>query len=734
MTPQSALRAPQSEIAVVERPEIWLTVPEVEQLLSYADGAGKISRREIYRRINSGKYVARLLPERRARNGKAAAEIALSSLPADAQERYIAQRSDGELALAIAPPDKPLPPMPARLRGAAIPLTADGAADFVALRAAGRNTEATIGERRLQIVCEVKAALAGTRRRAGRTLIYERMAGCFGQAVNTLRNWLNRYQRGGSAALIPGYGHNRAIYHSIPEPLGRAIQAFYRNPQRPTIRQAMQRVVEPYCRARGIHRPNRTTIARFIERETGPSDRTAFRDGRRAWQENIMAKVRRDPRDLAVNEMWCADHRRFDFFVMSPDGKRVFRPWLTTYLDLASADFVGWCICEKPSSQSVALALRAGIIKRGVPRFLYHDNGKEFTAKRLGGPARLNAPPVDIHSPREEDLADHRRWPAALPPMLAHSDGAAVLDALGVERVIHALPYSSWSKPIEPMFYAFHRGWENMLPGYCGNSPEMRPEKLKREIAERALIYWDEFPELFCKFLAHWRSVPHGKMRDLSPNQYYERAGNAIRRASDNNLDLLMLKTERRRVQTNGIEVCGKLFLDNGIALMIGQWVLVWYDPNDLTHIVVRPEINPSVRIVVAHIGNASWHEMSEPYRRVLHIRRIQRERLQVVRSDDRESRDIEALDPVGANRMAAQNAADIRAREAGFELEPEPTSYLAAIKQAQRADKQAKKAAETAHNEFAGANSQGIFEQAKRNLAERGAVALPRRTEGAAG
>ena len=123
---------------------------------------------------------------------------------------------------------------------------------------------------------------------------------------------------------------------------------------------------------------------------------------------------------------------------------------------------------------------------------------------------------------------------------------------------------------------------------------------------------------------------------------------------------------------------------------------------------------------------------MSEPYRRVLHIRRIQRERLQVVRSDDRESRDIEALDPVGANRMAAQNAADIRAREAGFELEPE--SDLAAIKRAQRADKASEKAAETAHNEAAAESSRAIFEQAKRNLAERGAVALPRRTEGAAG
>ena len=94
MTPRDSAARIVQPVEVVARPEIWLTFAEVAQLVSYQDGVGAISIREVQVRVKEGRYVAHKSDEK-GRNGQRIRKIALRSLPEDAQARYIASQSDG---------------------------------------------------------------------------------------------------------------------------------------------------------------------------------------------------------------------------------------------------------------------------------------------------------------------------------------------------------------------------------------------------------------------------------------------------------------------------------------------------------------------------------------------------------------------------------------------------------------------------------------------------------------
>ena len=112
--------------------------------------------------------------------------------------------------------------------------------------------------------------------------------------------------------------------------------------------------------------------------------RMYFRNGDKAFSDKCLPYVERLYDDLHANDVWIADNHTFDFFTAGKDGK-VRRLYLTAFLDAKSGAMMGWNLTYAPSGDSTLLALRHGILRCGVPKAVYFDNGSEFLVSDIGG-------------------------------------------------------------------------------------------------------------------------------------------------------------------------------------------------------------------------------------------------------------------------------------------------------------------------------------------------------------
>jgi transposase InsO family protein len=158
------------------------------------------------------------------------------------------------------------------------------------------------------------------------------------------------------------------------------------------------------------------------------------------------------------------DHRVLDLHCLVPvrGGWKLARPWITAAIDMRTRKWLGWLLCEVPSSDSIATVLKQVFLAHGLPKGLYWDNGRDFRCRWLeGGRER------DRTSSRIDELP--RRW-------------MGVLESLGV-RVHHAIVRNARAKLIEPNFGRM-ADFERMLPEYCGNFPGTRPENFDKMVRD----------------------------------------------------------------------------------------------------------------------------------------------------------------------------------------------------------------------------------------------------------
>jgi len=172
-------------------------------------------------------------------------------------------------------------------------------------------------------------------------------------------------------------------------------------------------------------------------------------------------------RDLAATramEFIVMDHRTLDCFALIPirGGWRIGRPWITCALDMASRRWLGWVMCEVPSSDSIASVLKKVIFQHGIPEAVLWDNGRDFRSHFLEGQRLRTSEPHRIG-----DLGDTMR---------------GVLTTLGI-RVHHSIVKRARAKLIEPAFVAT-ANFDRTLPSWVGNRPQARPERLAEMVRQ----------------------------------------------------------------------------------------------------------------------------------------------------------------------------------------------------------------------------------------------------------
>ncbi|MCL2697926.1 MAG: Mu transposase C-terminal domain-containing protein [Oscillospiraceae bacterium] len=181
---------------------------------------------------------------------------------------------------------------------------------------------------------------------------------------------------------------------------------------------------------------------------------TLCRKGEKALKDQHCPYTERLYDDLEANDVWVGDNHTFDFITEGEHGKR-HRLYLTAFIDVKSGVIVGFNITENPSSYSTLLALRDGILKYGLPKIIYVDNGSEFTTHDIGGRG---------HRRRKNWNKDDQ------PP--------TILEMLGIE-VRFAQVCNAKAKPIERTFGTLKNQISRQFKSFCGGNVTERPESLK---------------------------------------------------------------------------------------------------------------------------------------------------------------------------------------------------------------------------------------------------------------
>lgn len=480
------------------------------------------SRTTLYRRIAEGDLAVK--PGEGGANGKAQSVIRLLSLPQDAQLHYWHAQQ----------------PAPV------------GTSEPINLAEVPENARAET-QQRLAIVHRALALLDGAEHNPRGLAM---LAVEVGISTATLYRWVKAYRVRGVAGIVPQYGKNKGKFLALPEALQTIIAQEYLRPERPSVTD-VHRTVWTICEEARLPAPSPATINRYLATIPRPLV-IAQRLGPKAYRAQGEPKIHRDYADLAVGEMWVGDHRELDLFVrgaVDARGRRkVFRPWLTAWLDLRSRVCVGWHLDLVPNSHTIALALRAGILRFGLPQRLYVDNGKDYRAKFWGGQqATSRAVEMD-------------------------ADTRTVLAQLHI-GVTHAQPYTPWAKAIESWFGHTFSSWERTLKGWCGRDNKERPEKLAGEIASGDLLSLDELRAALAERIERYHDTEHSAL-NASPRSQWQ--GIEKRIPDPRALDVVLMKHKPAKVYQDGLRLFGLRYWHEALIPLQGRTIEIRYDPANI--------------------------------------------------------------------------------------------------------------------------------------------------------
>lgn len=294
--------------------------------------------------------------------------------------------------------------------------------------------------------------------------------------------------------------------------------------------------------------------------------------GEKALHDHCVPYANRRKANIYANDGWVMDNYTFDVIVrQDDDSEKTRRLYITTVLDVKSNVLVGWNITESPDSNSTLDALRFAMRRFGIPKRLYFDNGREFTALDIAGEQRNRK----VSKDKKGNIP------------------VTIVERLGIELVF-AKVRNAQAKVVERVHRIIKEQYCTAQYGYCGGNIVERPEILKQNIKNCTIETEAELRETFADFADNIYNVqPYGsnelKYKGMTLIDVWNAsiAETSLRKASDETLDLLMLRNAGfQKVKRNGVFITyhGEKvwYYDKNITWQhIGEEVCVRYDRND---------------------------------------------------------------------------------------------------------------------------------------------------------
>lgn len=186
----------------------------------------------------------------------------------------------------------------------------------------------------------------------------------------TLAGWLNEYRHGGLDALKPGYrsdrGHSRKVSHEIAEKIrGKRTQM-------PRITSIM--LYEELVRDGDIA-PDKLSRATFYRFLNANPDLAAGLDPEVSDEKELKRFSRQ-----FVNELWQTDTMFGPYLKV---GKTKKQTYLMAFLDDASRLITHGQFFLSQNFSDLRVTLKEAILKRGVPKMIYTDNGRVYRMDNL---------------------------------------------------------------------------------------------------------------------------------------------------------------------------------------------------------------------------------------------------------------------------------------------------------------------------------------------------------------
>ena len=285
------------------------------------------------------------------------------------------------------------------------------------------------------------------------------------------------------------------------------------------------------------------------------------RDGEKALSDRVEPYIKRDAGSLEVGDILVADGHILNFNVINPFTGKPTRATLVGFLDWKSTALVGYEIMLEENTQCIASALRNAIINLDmIPKIVYQDNGRAFRAKYFN---------------------DDRGF--------SELGFRGLYSKLGIETVF-ARPYNARAKVIERFFKEFQEGFEKLLPSYVGNNIQnkpaymMRNEKLHKNWHNEYIPTIEETIKMTDMWLNFKNSQPCPNVPDKTIAEVLE--SRKQQNIDINQLDDLMLATEVKTIQRNGIRFLNCNYFDERLYGFKSK-ILIKYNLFDLTSIKV---------------------------------------------------------------------------------------------------------------------------------------------------
>lgn len=394
-------------------------------------------------------------------------------------------------------------------------------------------------------------------------------------SVDTLYRKLSAYKEGNLQGLCENRGGWNKEKSSIPAEIWDQFCYLYLSENKPTVSRCYNLTLEcakEYYPELVTQIPHERSFRRHIKSEIPAAILTYMRDGDKAMKDKCLPYISRMYDKLHANDVWIADNHTFDIQSYDETEGTIHRLYLTAFLDAKSGVLVGWNVCQSPNSQSTILALRHGIMRFGMPKAVYFDNGREFLTHDVGGKG---------HRRRKTDNEEIE------PP--------TILQRLGIE-MHNAIVRNAKAKPIERTFSTLTLQFARMFEGYCGGTIMQRPESLKRRIKEGKLPCDFEVRELINEWIDGDFNVQEyggseSRFKGMSRidvwNQDIKTVG--VRKAPESELNLMLMRSTRvQKIKRNGVfvEVVGEKlwFMDVETTYKhLGEEVYVRYDPANLS-------------------------------------------------------------------------------------------------------------------------------------------------------
>jgi hypothetical protein len=393
---------------------------------------------------------------------------------------------------------------------------------------------------------------------------------------STLHGWHAAWRKSGRAGLVDQrWLKERPRDEAYPIYREQLLRAFL--DKRPKSIRLCHEIAATIAEQQGERAPAETTARRIID--ALPEDvRTRRREGEKAYEDKHLQYIDRDYSTIDSNDIWNADHHRFDVMVnvgVDERGKPKFaRPWLHAWQDVRSRKIVGWSIVlHDPNADLILRTFNRAMDAHFVPGKVYLDNGKDFDAKVL-----------------QSVTKKQRRAGVQLSAAeVAQIGGAFTMLGIGV---MHCWPYHGQSKPIERFFRTVCERFSVLWETYCGKDVLSRPEDHAEKLAAGHAPTLEELTAAFTEWLEndyHHRIHLGDSMHGQTPAQVWQQCLQTRRTLPAELRDFACRSKITVTVQQNGVKWKG-LTWGTGMPQLIerlGEKVQIAINVDDLSSVLV---------------------------------------------------------------------------------------------------------------------------------------------------